>query len=104
VTEAASAAAIRRRIRIPLRFADGYATTATVISFTGLADTQQHVALELGRPAAARLPLVRLHSECLTGDVYGSRTGTLTPAPVRYNSAPRANDRHPRVSAACHGR
>jgi GTP cyclohydrolase II len=31
------------------------------------------VALELGRPAAARLPLVRLHSECLTGDVFGSQ-------------------------------
>ena len=64
---AAQAAAIRRRIRIPLRFADGYSTTATVVSFTGLTDAQQHVALELGRPAAAGLPLVRLHSECLTG-------------------------------------
>jgi GTP cyclohydrolase II len=73
VTEAIQAAAIRRRIRIPLRFADGYATTATVISFTGLTDAQQHLALELGRPAAARLPLVRLHSECLTGDVFGSQ-------------------------------
>ena len=67
------AAAIRRRIRIPLRLADDYSTTATVVSFTGLADAQQHVALELGRPAAARLPLVRLHSECLTGDVFGSQ-------------------------------
>jgi len=67
------AAAIRRRIRMPLRLADGYATTATVVSFTGLTDAQQHVALELGRPAAARLPLVRLHSECLTGDVFGSQ-------------------------------
>ena len=66
-------AAIRRRIRIPLRLADDYSTTATVVSFTGLTDAQQHVALELGRPAAARLPLVRLHSECLTGDVFGSQ-------------------------------
>src|SRR5712692_6887408 len=67
------AAAIRRRIRMPLRFADGYSTTSTVISFTGLTDARQHVALELGRPAAAGLPLVRLHSECLTGDVFGSQ-------------------------------
>jgi GTP cyclohydrolase II len=67
------AAEIRRRIRIPLRWADGYSTTATALSFTGLTDGQQHVALELGRPAAARLPLVRLHSECLTGDVFGSQ-------------------------------
>ena len=68
VTEAVQAAAIRRRIRIPLRFADGYSTTVTVVTFTGLADAQQHVAIEPGRPATARPPLVRLHSECLTGD------------------------------------
>src|SRR5256886_6855737 len=73
VTGEVRAAAIRRRIRIPLRFADGYSTTATVVSFTGLTDAQQHVALELGRPAAAGFPLVRLHSECLTGDVFGSQ-------------------------------
>ena len=75
MTGTVQAPAIRRRIRIPLRFADGYSTSATVISFTGLADEQQHVALELGRPAAAGagLPLVRLHSECLTGDVFGSQ-------------------------------
>jgi GTP cyclohydrolase II len=73
VTEAIPKAEIRRRIRIPLRFADGYSTVANVVSFTGLTDAQQHVALELGRPASARLPLVRLHSECLTGDVFGSQ-------------------------------
>jgi hypothetical protein len=43
------AAAIRQRIRIPLRFAGDYSTTATIVSFTGLTDAQQHVALELGR-------------------------------------------------------
>jgi GTP cyclohydrolase II len=73
VTGAVPPAAIRRRIRIPLHWADGYSTTATVVSFTGLTDAQQHVALELGQPAADRLPLVRLHSECLTGDVFGSQ-------------------------------
>jgi GTP cyclohydrolase II len=73
VTGAVQAAAIRRRIRIPLRLADDYSTTATVVSFTGLTDGQQHVALELGRPGATRVPLVRLHSECLTGDVFGSQ-------------------------------
>jgi GTP cyclohydrolase II len=73
VTGAVQAAAIRRRIRIPLRLADDYSTTATIVSFTGLTDAQQHVALEFGRPSAARLPLVRLHSECLTGDVFGSQ-------------------------------
>ena len=51
MTGAVQAAAIRRRIRIPLLFADGYSTTATVVTFTGLADARQHMALELGRPA-----------------------------------------------------
>jgi len=73
VTRAVQAAAVRQRIRIPLRLAGDYSTTATVVSFTGLIDEQQHVALELGRPAATRVPLVRLHSECLTGDVFGSQ-------------------------------
>jgi hypothetical protein len=73
VTGAVQAAAIRQRIRIPLRFADDYSTIATVVSFTGLTDAQHHVALELGRPAAAGLPLVRLHGECLTADVFGSQ-------------------------------
>jgi GTP cyclohydrolase II len=73
VTGAVQAAAIRRRVRIPLRFADGYSTTATAVTFTGLADERQHVALELGRPPTTRPPLVRLHSECLTGDVFGSQ-------------------------------
>jgi GTP cyclohydrolase II len=73
VTGPVPAAAIRRRIHIPLRWPDGYATSATVVSFAGLTDGQQHVALELGQPAEARLPLVRLHSECLTGDVFGSQ-------------------------------
>ncbi len=73
MTGADHGATIRRRIRIPLRFADGYSTIATVVSFTGLTDAQQHVALELGRPAATGMPLVRLHSECLTGDVFGSQ-------------------------------
>jgi GTP cyclohydrolase II len=66
-------ASIRLRVGIPLRFADGYSTEATVISFSGLLDDEQHLAIELGRPGAADVPLVRLHSECLTGDVFGSQ-------------------------------
>jgi GTP cyclohydrolase II len=73
VSDSIPTALIRRRIGIPLRFGDGYSTAATAISFTGLADAEQHVALELGRPAAVDVPLVRLHSECLTGDVFGSQ-------------------------------
>ncbi len=64
------AARIRTRIDLPLRLA-GYDTTATVHTFDGLVDDEEHLALGLGTPA--EVPLVRLHSECLTGDVLGSQ-------------------------------
>jgi GTP cyclohydrolase II len=65
-------ASVRTRVTIPLRFADGYGVTAEAVTFHGLADGKQHVALVFGDPTAAPAPLVRLHSECLTGDVFGS--------------------------------
>jgi 3,4-dihydroxy 2-butanone 4-phosphate synthase/GTP cyclohydrolase II len=34
---------------------------------------EEFVALYLGDPAAAPCPLVRIHSQCLTGEVFGSR-------------------------------
>jgi GTP cyclohydrolase II len=72
--------AIRTQVTVPLRFADGYATTAEVLTFTGLSDGKEHLLLALGdwRRALERsasggpAPLVRPHSECLTGDVFGS--------------------------------
>jgi GTP cyclohydrolase II len=74
------AATVRTHLRVPLRFADGYATTARVFTFNGLVDGQEHLALGLGDRAGAfspdvrrgSPPLVRPHSECLTGDVFGS--------------------------------
>ena len=72
MTTSTPAAAVRTRVRIPLSFADGYQVTAEVITFHGLVDGAEHVALVLGDPSSATTPLVRLHSECLTGDVFGS--------------------------------
>ncbi len=74
------AATVRTQVIVPLRFADGYATTAAVSTFTGLVDGKEHLLLGLGdwqgslRRAAlgGPAPLVRPHSECLTGDVFGS--------------------------------
>src|SRR3954463_16470629 len=63
---------IRTRVTVPLKFADGYTTTAEVITFTGLADGKEHLALALGDVTNADVPLVRAHSGCLTGDVFGS--------------------------------
>ncbi len=60
---------IRTSVDIPIR-AGRY--TATFISFDGLADGREHLALRLGSPHPAT-PLVRLHSECMTGDLFGSQ-------------------------------
>jgi 3,4-dihydroxy 2-butanone 4-phosphate synthase/GTP cyclohydrolase II len=53
--------------RLPTRFGvfsvHGYKDTLTGI---------EHVAMTLGDPAASPAPLVRVHSECLTGEVLGS--------------------------------
>ncbi|MEV4280174.1 GTP cyclohydrolase II [Actinoplanes xinjiangensis] len=73
-------AQIRTQVTVPLRFPDGYTTSARVFTFTGLADGREHLALGLGDWRAAvtvaadggPAPLVRPHSECLTGDVFGS--------------------------------
>jgi len=71
-------ATIRTQVELPLRFADGYATYARVFSFDGLVDDREHLAFALGDrtapvPADKRhVPLIRPHSECLTGDVFGS--------------------------------
>jgi GTP cyclohydrolase II len=74
-------ATVRTRVRVPLRFPDGFATTADVFSFHGLVDGREHVALGLGDWAGSvrrstedgTAVLVRPHSECLTGDVFGSQ-------------------------------
>lgn len=69
---AVAAAGVRAKVRVPLRFSDGWGTDADVHTFSGLADGMEHVALGLGDYRNAVLPLVRPHSECLTGDVFGS--------------------------------
>jgi GTP cyclohydrolase II len=66
-------ATIRTELSVPLRFTDGYTTPARVFSFDGLVDGQEHVAFGLGDWDAPLAPLVRPHSECLTGDVFGSQ-------------------------------
>ena len=63
-------ATIRTALTIPLRLPDGWSTDARVYTFDGLADRGEHLAIGLG--VASGVPLVRVHSECLTGDVFGS--------------------------------
>jgi GTP cyclohydrolase II len=66
------AAQVRTRVHIPVRFGDGFTAEADAVTFHGLADGGEHLALVLGDPVAGDVPLVRIHSECLTGDVFGS--------------------------------
>ncbi|GAA4642635.1 GTP cyclohydrolase II [Pontixanthobacter gangjinensis] len=59
---------IATRARLPVAAADD----AQIIAFRSADDTREHVALIIGEQDSAREPLVRLHSECLTGDILGS--------------------------------
>ncbi|GAA3565255.1 GTP cyclohydrolase II [Amycolatopsis ultiminotia] len=70
MTTGAGEARVRTRVRIPLRFDGSPAVEADAITFTGLSDGLEHLAFALGDPGP--VPLVRMHSECLTGDVFGS--------------------------------
>lgn len=61
---------VRRRAEGMLPLRGGVAVRAIVYDNT--IDQQQHLALVLGEPRGQEPVLVRLHSECLTGDVFGS--------------------------------
>ena len=59
--------AIVSRARLPVAEAE----QAEIVAFRGTDDAVEHVALLIGAPNG-EAPLVRLHSECLTGDALGS--------------------------------
>ena len=65
-------APLRVSVRIPFRLADGSTAPAQAYVFDGLVDDREHVAFGFGAHRETDVPLVRLHSECLTGDVFGS--------------------------------
>ncbi len=59
---------IATRARLPIAAQED----AEIIAFRSTNDLREHVALILGQADGDRPPLVRLHSECLTGDIFGS--------------------------------
>ena len=79
---------VRARVTVPVRLGE-VDTVAEVVSFDGLADGREHLAIRLGDPGD--VPLVRLHSECLTGDVLGSR---------RCDCGPQLHEAVERIEAA----
>ena len=60
--------AIASRARLPVAACED----AEIVAFRSADDLREHVALIIGRQDGAAAPLVRLHSECLTGDILGS--------------------------------
>lgn len=58
---------IAARARLPV----SASSDAELIAFRSIADAADHVALVVGKRDGST-PVVRLHSECLTGDVLGS--------------------------------
>jgi len=82
-------ARIRAEVALPMRLADGTLLTGQVFTFEGLVDGREHLAIGLG--VVRQPPLVRLHSECLTGDVLGSR---------RCDCGPQLDEAMSRISAA----
>ena len=58
---------IAARARLPVEAAE----KTEIVAFRNSDDASDHVALVIGTPDG-KPPLVRLHSECLTGDVLGS--------------------------------
>lgn len=67
----------------------GFSAWARLITFHGLVDGRQHLAIGLGEPGC--VPMVRPHSECLTGDVLGSE---------RCDCGPQLREAVQRISAA----
>jgi GTP cyclohydrolase II len=64
-------ATVRTAVRVPLARSLDTVVDAELITFHGLADGREHMAVRLGR-RDVKVPLVRVHSECLTGDLFGS--------------------------------
>ena len=53
--------------RFPTKYGD-----FTIMAYKSTVDTDEHVALVLGDLTDSKSVLVRVHSECVTGDVFGS--------------------------------
>ncbi len=65
------------RERLVRRIAEAELPTAygnfRIVGYTNVVDEREHVALVKGEVEGKEDVLVRMHSECLTGDVFGSR-------------------------------
>lgn len=62
---------VRSIVLVPIILANGLKSSSEIISFHNLSDKGEHFAVRFGC-SDTKAPLVRLHSECVTGDVLAS--------------------------------
>ena len=67
-TRACTALTVRAIVAMPLKSG----SPASFITFDGLPPEVEHFAIRFAEAAENKVPLVRIHSECVTGDVFGS--------------------------------
>ncbi|MEP3422375.1 MAG: GTP cyclohydrolase II [Erythrobacter sp.] len=93
LTQYTDAGALRiiTRARLPVTASED----AEIIAFRSTADTREHVALIIGDQCGDKPPLVRVHSECLTGDILGSLKCDCGP---QLNAALHAMAEHARTT------
>ncbi|MGH1543794.1 MAG: GTP cyclohydrolase II [Arenicella sp.] len=60
------------RSKVPIQVGQNSDIPAQLYSFDGLSDDKEHIAIFFPAADKAAIPLVRMHSECLTGDVFNS--------------------------------
>lgn len=60
------------RARTDIQVGENGSIAAEIVSFNGLSDNEEHIALIFKGADKQVSPLVRMHSECLTGDVFNS--------------------------------
>lgn len=66
---------IAHNIPVPLHspFCDEKSIDARFVSFSGLHDQKEHIAIIYGDALKQETPLIRVHSECFTGDIFLSQ-------------------------------
>ena len=60
------------RTRTDIQVGERGAVAAEIVSFHELSDHKEHIALIFKGGDTQKSPLIRMHSECLTGDVFNS--------------------------------
>lgn len=61
------------RAKVPIDLCGLEHVPVTFVSFANTDNGHEHFAVVFGHPETIREPIVRVHSECITGDLFGSK-------------------------------